>query len=150
MKKLTITLVVLTLGILTGAHAEETNFTENVEYSIGKPVISDHAGEAKPVEGTKYLLIPVTAKNVTTDEVRIGGFGPNFQIELQGYHYNVDMGAGWMFGNTGYYCGAETLAPLIPKTFKLVFTVPIELCNTDSVKITYPDGRTRGLLISQP
>jgi hypothetical protein len=131
MKKL-LTFLTAAVGLTMTAHAMPTEAVvgnHEFKYTIHSARLADRCGDVKPAEGTEYLMVNLTAKNVSSEEHFFGGlFNGQFSVSKGNYHFDVDGGAGLAFGTApGTYSGIEQFPPLMRKTMTVVFTIPQEI-----------------------
>lgn len=128
-KYLTILTAVASLTITS--FAGQTVGNREFRYFIHSAALVTHLGDVQPAEGTEYLIVKLTAKNVDGEKHFFGGlFCGQFSVSKDGYHYDVDGGAGLAFGSPqGIYTGVEEFPPLMAKTMIVAFTVPREIAS---------------------
>jgi hypothetical protein len=117
--------------------------TKEFKYTISGATLLTHCGTVRPTEGAVYLVIKLTAKNVSTKDHIIGGpSNGQFSVAHGDYHYDVDSGVGLSVGclpNT--YSGVLDVPPLISKAMLVVFTVPTEIA-VGTWTVTMPTDET--------
>jgi hypothetical protein len=123
--------------------ASSSLVAQDIQWQVGKCYLNAKAGQSIAAEKTTYFFVPITAKNVATKEISVGGFDANFELHQGDYVYKADGGVAWRYVG-GFYDGLEVLDPLIPKSFVVVFTVPIEGVDKPWTLI-FPDGQSAAL-----
>jgi hypothetical protein len=122
--------------------------TKEFRYTIYSAVLSSHCGDVRPAEAATYLMVKLTAKNVSSEEHSFGGFSGQFSVSRANYHYDVDGGAGLAFGSLrDAYTGIANFPPLMSKTMIVVFTVPSEIA-TGTWTVTMPTDETFDVTVS--
>ena len=116
---------------------------QDIQWHVGQCYVSAKAGQSIAPEKTTYFFVPVTARNVATKELSVGSFDANFELRQGDYVYKADGGVSWRYFG-GFYDGLEVLAPSIPKSFVVIFTVPIDPANKPWTLI-FPDGQSAPL-----
>ena len=131
--------LILSLGFL----ASSSLIAQDIQWQVGKCYVSAKAGQSIAADKSTYLFVPVTAKNVATKAMSVGGFDADFELHQGDYVYKNDGGVSWKYVR-GFYDGLEVLAPLNSKTFVVIFTVPIEEVDK-SWTLIFPDGQSAAL-----
>jgi fermentation-respiration switch protein FrsA (DUF1100 family) len=145
MKKLLLTLTAFASLAIANINAADRlpliiNSNSGIVYTVTSARIASHYGSATATEGATYLLVKMTAKNTESKEQFLGGlFGSNFKVSQGSFSFDVDGGVG--FQSQDAYSGIEKLTPLIPRTFIVAFTIPIELAKGEWT-ITTPTGNS--------
>jgi hypothetical protein len=132
--------LILSLGFL----ASSSLVAQDIQWQVGKCYVNAKAGQSIAADKSTYFFVPVTAKNVATKEMCVGGFDADFELHQGDYVYKNDGGVGWKYVR-GFYDGLEVLAPLNSKTFVVIFTVPIEEVDKHWTLI-FPDGQSAALV----
>ena len=131
--------LILSLGFL----ASSSLVAQDIQWQVGNCYVSAKAGQSIAADKSTYFFVPVTAKNVATKEMSVGGLDADFELHQGDYVYKNDGGVGWKYVR-GFYDGLEVLAPLNSKTFVVIFTVPIEEV-AKPWTLTFPDGQSAAL-----
>jgi hypothetical protein len=122
------------LTLCSAAFAGDIQYTVNAHASLTRTI-----GHAVAAEDAIYLVVSITAKNLTPQQHFLTEFfGPTFKVKTGDFSFDLDTGAGWQ-GEVA--AGSEPLDPLMNKHIKLAFTVPNELARNNWTLIT-PDGET--------
>jgi len=128
------TIIAVALLISSTAFAGDIQYTVNPHATLTRTV-----GSAVSAEDALYLVVSITAKNLTPKKHFLTEmFGRKFQVKSGEFSFNLDGGAGWQ-GDTA--TGDEPLNPLMTTHFKLAFTVPNELAHSNWTFVT-PDEQT--------
>ena len=123
--------------------ASSSLVAQDIQWQVGKCYLNGKAGQSIAAEKATYFFVPITAKNVGIKQMSVGGFDANFELHQGDYVYKADGGVAWRYVG-GFYNGVEVLAPLIPKSFVVIFTVPIEAVDKTWTLI-FPDGQSAAL-----
>jgi hypothetical protein len=112
----------------------------DIVYTVTTARFSPHYESAVAKEGTTYLLVKMTVKNIQSKQQLLHHlFGPNFTAKHGEFSYDVDGGVGWQTADG--YSGDMTLTPLIPRTMIVAFTVPLEIASGEWT-VTTPTGES--------